>query len=244
MTMPRVVRHILLFISVGLMLAPVAMAQQPTVLRGTIDYVVDGDTVRIVSRGFQTTIRLIGIDTPETKRPGYPVQCGGPAASAETTRLLPVGLAVRVVSDPSQDMRDKYDRFLGYIYRDGRSGARGSVNYALVANGFAKAYIYRPSGPFRYAPQFLSAEATARRITRGIWGSPCNGDITKPAYSATGTAAGARTGCNPNYSGACIPNTPPDLDCSDITARRFRVVGVDDQRFDSDGDRVACEGSR
>jgi micrococcal nuclease len=103
--MPRVVRHILLFISVGLMLAPVAMAQQPTVLRGTIDYVVDGDTVRIVSRGFQTTIRLIGIDTPETKRPGYPVQCGGPAASAETTRLLPVGLAVRVVSDPSQDIR-------------------------------------------------------------------------------------------------------------------------------------------
>ena len=46
MTMPRVVRHILLFISVGLVLAPVAMAQQPTVLRGTIDHVVDGDTVR------------------------------------------------------------------------------------------------------------------------------------------------------------------------------------------------------
>ena len=36
----------------------------------------------------ETTMRLIGIDTPETKRPGYPVQCGGPAASAEAARLL------------------------------------------------------------------------------------------------------------------------------------------------------------
>ncbi len=222
--------------------AGVANAQTPTVLNGTVDHVVDGDTVRIISRGFQTTIRLIGIDTPETKRPGYPVQCGGPQASAETTRLLPVGRAVQVVSDPSQDTRDKYGRFLGYVYTRGGSGARGSVNYRLVATGFAKAYIYGGI-PFRYSASFLGAEAAAQRISRGVWGAPCRGDTAKPAYAA-GPTPRARPGCNPNYAGACIPNRPPDVDCSDITARRFRVVAVDDHHFDADGDGIACEGRR
>ena len=222
--------------------AGVATAQQPVTLTGTVDHVVDGDTVRIISRGFQTTVRLIGIDTPETKRPGYPVQCGGPQASAETTRLLPVGRAVRVVSDPSQDARDKYNRFLGYIYAGG-SGARGSINYRLVSGGFAKAYIYG-GVPFQYATSFLAGEASAKRRRIGIWGAPCNGNTTKPASvgSAPGASATPATpGCDPNYSGACIPSPPPDLDCGDITARRFRVVGTDVHNFDVDHDGIACE---
>lgn len=224
----------------------VSAGAEPTTLNGTVDHVVDGDTVRIISRGFQTTIRLIGIDTPETKRPGYPVQCGGPQASAETKRLLPVGSSVRVVSDPSQDARDKYNRFLGYVYPAGGSGARGSVNYRLVAGGFAKAYIYG-GVPFQYATSFLAAEATAKRVKRGIWGPPCNGDTTKPASGTTrpGPSGGGgtpRAGCDPNYSGACIPSPPPDLDCRDISARRFRVIGTDVHRFDVDGDGIACEG--
>lgn len=219
-----------------------AVAQQPVTLTGTVDHVVDGDTVRIISRGFQTTVRLIGIDTPETKRPGYPVQCGGPQASAETTRLLPVGRAVRVVSDPSQDVRDKYDRFLGYIYAGG-AGARGSVNYRLVSSGFARTYIYR-GVPFQYATSFLAGEAMARRRHLGIWGPPCSGNTTKPASvgaASGGSAAPARPGCDPNYAGACIPSPPPDLDCADITARRFRVVGTDVHNFDVDHDGIACE---
>jgi len=224
------------------MWAGLAAAQQPVTLTGTVDRVVDGDTVNIVARGFQTTIRLIGIDTPETKRPGYPVQCGGPQASAETARLLPVGRAVRVVSDPSQDARDKYNRFLGYIYAGG-SGARGSINYRLVSAGFAKAYIYG-GVPFQYATAFLAAESSAKRRHIGIWGAPCNGNTTKPA--SVGSAPGASTtptkaGCDPNYSGACIPSPPPDLDCSDITARRFRVIGTDVHNFDVDHDGIACE---
>lgn len=223
--------------------AGIAAAQQPVTLTGTVDHVVDGDTVRIIARGFQTTIRLIGIDTPETKRPGYPVQCGGPQASAETTRLLPVGSAVRVVSDPSQDARDKYNRFLGYVYAKGQSGATGSVNYRLVSTGFAKAYIYG-GVPFQYATAFLAGESSAKRRRIGIWGAPCNGNTTKPA--SVGSASGAPTapakpGCDPNYAGACIPSPPPDLDCADITARRFRVIGTDVHHFDVDHDGIACE---
>ncbi len=215
----------------------------PTVLRGTVTRVVDGDTIRFRSRGFDNTMRLIGIDTPETKRPGYPVQCGGPAASAAAARLMPVGSSIRVVSDPTQDARDRYGRFLGYVYRAGRGGPRGSVNYALVRRGFAKTYVYGRT-PFRYAGQFLAAEIAAKRARRGVWGPPCNGNTTKPQFAPAPRAAGSSGRCDPNYAGACIAPPPPDLDCSDITARRFRVVGTDVHRFDSDGDGIACEGRR
>ena len=233
-------------IAIAVLFAGVATASTaPTVLTGTMSRVVDGDTVKVNVRGFETTVRLIGIDTPETKRPGYPVQCGGPAASAEATRLLPRGARVRLVSDPSQDARDRYGRFLGYVYREGMGGARGSVNYRLVFAGFAKTYVYG-NIPFRHAGAFFGAQIRAKRARRGVWGPPCNGNTLKPQYATP--AAPGRTGssgrCDPNYAGACIPRPPPDLDCSDITARRFRVVGTDVYRFDSDGDGIACEGPR
>jgi len=48
--------------------------------------------------------------------------------------------------------------------------------------------------------------------------------------------------CNPNYSGACLP-LDRDVDCGEITARDFRVVGTDVYRLDRDGDRIACEST-
>ncbi|MEQ1502743.1 MAG: hypothetical protein ABMB14_10965 [Myxococcota bacterium] len=52
-------------------------------------------------------------------------------------------------------------------------------------------------------------------------------------------AAGAA--CDPSYPDVCIPSPPPDLDCADITDRRFRVVGADPHRFDGDRDGIGCE---
>jgi micrococcal nuclease len=76
-------------------------------------------------------------------------------------------------------MSDWYGRLLAYVYKSGLSGAAGSVNYGLVSGGFAKVYIY-DGKPFRYAPQFLRAQAAAKKAKRGIWGAPCHGDTTKP----------------------------------------------------------------
>ncbi len=61
-------------------------------------------------------MRLIGIDTPETRRPPTsPSQCFGPEASARTTELLPAGTVVRLERDV--EARDRYDRLLAYVYR-------------------------------------------------------------------------------------------------------------------------------
>jgi micrococcal nuclease len=205
---------------------------------------VDGDTIHVTVRGFDTTVRLIGIDTPETKKPGTPVQCFGPAASERTERILAPGQAVRLVTDHTQDTRDRYGRLLAYVYRAGRSGATGSVNYALVATGHAKAYVYG-GVPFEYATPFLRAQSRARSAHKGLWGSPCRGSTTQPD-PGTGTGPGPRGArgrrcCNPNYS-PCVPHSSSDLDCADI-GFRVRVIGSDPYRLDGDGDGVGCESS-
>ena len=221
-------------------------------LNGTVSDVVDGDTIKVVSRGFETPVRLIGIDTPETRHPTKPVQCYGPAASARAKRLLPIGQRVRLVTDPTQDVRDRYARLLAYVFRPGESGARGSVNFALVATGFAKVYVYG-GVRFQYAAAFIQGQATARKLKRGLWGPPCLGNTTKPdpkppTASAPAppvptppTPAPAAPGCDPNYSGACIPVYPPDVDCGEIPDRNFRVIGTDVHHFDVDHDGIACE---
>lgn len=225
-------------------------APAPVTLRGLVTDVVDGDTIKVLSRGFETTVRLLGIDTPETRRPGELVQCFGPGASARTKRLLPRGQDVRLVTDVSQDRRDRYGRLLAYVYKPGKSGARGSVNHVLVATGFAKVYIYR-GHPFRYFRAFEEAEAGARRRAIGLWGDPCRGNTTKRDPS-TITPASARPlvgvtsvtpsqgNCDVNYAGACVPTYPPDIDCADLSGP-VTVVGQDPHRLDGDGNGVGCE---
>jgi micrococcal nuclease len=214
-------------------------------LSGRVVRVVDGDTIHVSVKGFDTTVRLIGIDTPETHKPGTVVQCFGPAASERTERILPAGEPVRLVSDPTQDIRDRYGRLLAYVYRRGKTGATGSANYALVATGYAKVYIYGET-PFRYAAAFQRAQSRARSGARGLWGGPCHGNTTQPDPSTRATRRPTKTtttpaggNCNPNYR-PCVPNSPTDLDCRDI-GFPVQVIGSDPYRLDGDGDGYGCE---
>lgn len=70
-----------------LLLPATAFAQTAAV---TVVHVVDGDTVDVLLEDEVTIerLRLIGLDTPETKHPELPVQCFGQEASARATELL------------------------------------------------------------------------------------------------------------------------------------------------------------
>jgi micrococcal nuclease len=202
-------------------------------LVAVVERVIDGDTIRVRARGFQDTVRLIGIDTPETRHPARGVECFGPQASARAARLLAPGRAVALRGDPTQAVRDRYGRLLAYVYADSRRGA-ASVNRALVASGHARVYVHG-GVRFRYADAFEAAQRAARRAARGLWGPPCDGRREAPRRAAPAS------GCDPAYAGACIPPPPPDLDCADIPERRFRSVGADPHRLDGDGNGIACE---
>lgn len=98
--------------------------------------VIDGDTIVLNIKWKNETIRLIGLDTPETVDPRKPVQCFGEQASDEAKKIL-AGKSVRIETDPSQGERDKYGRLLAYIYV-----ANDSLNVDLDADrGVEKAAL-------------------------------------------------------------------------------------------------------
>ena len=82
---------------------------------GTIVEVVDGDTVVVDLAGHRETVRLLGIDTPETVHPDRSVECFGPQASARLRLLLVPGSGVLVTRDV--EPRDRYGRLLAYLER-------------------------------------------------------------------------------------------------------------------------------
>lgn len=127
-----------------------------------VERVIDGDTVKIVLGSTTETVRLIGIDTPETVHPSKPVECFGKEASDKTKSLLE-GTSVRIETDPSQGTRDKYGRLLAYLFLpDGTN-----VNQLLIAEGYAYEYTYNL--PYKYQSQFKQAEKDAREQKRGLW---------------------------------------------------------------------------
>ena len=125
--------------------------------------VVDGDTVIVDWGGVEESVRLIGVDTPETKHPNEPIGCYGPEASAYTTNLLPPGLSVRLELD--KDERDRYDRLLAYIYLD--DGAM--INEMLITGGYGRVLTIQPNA--RHAERFLDAERQAQAGGLGLWGA-------------------------------------------------------------------------
>ena len=137
--------------------------------------IVDGDTVVIDRNNATETIRLIGVDTPELHHPTKPVQCFAREAAAYLTSLLK-DRTVRVVSDPSQDARDKYGRTLAYLYRD--DGL--FINKALIEEGYGYEYTYEI--PYVYQKEFKAAQTYARKHQKGLWApQTCNGNATKAA---------------------------------------------------------------
>ncbi len=125
--------------------------------------VVDGDTIIVRLDDTDETIRLIGIDTPETKDPRKGVQCFGYAASTYTRDLLRYRF-VRLESDESQGDRDVFGRLLRtVILEDGTS-----LNERLVSDGYAFAYEKYPSKSLSY---FLRLEERAKEKKLGLWGA-------------------------------------------------------------------------
>lgn len=128
-----------------------------------IDHFVDGDTVAVQMNGTVETIRLIGVDTPETHKPHTPVQCYGPAAAAYTKNRVGTS-RIRLVSDSLSTNRDRYNRLLRYIYLpDGTL-----LNEKLIAEGYG---FYYPYFPFTKAAQFEGAEKQAMAAHKGLWGN-------------------------------------------------------------------------
>ncbi len=133
-----------------------------------VQRVVDGDTIIVETGGVEERVRLIGIDTPESVKPGTEVECYGKEASEQTKDLLPEG--TEVVLERDVEARDRYDRLLAYVHRasDGLF-----VNESLVSDGYAQPATYPPN--VAHTDEFVAAGQAARGHNLGLWGE-CGGD--------------------------------------------------------------------
>jgi micrococcal nuclease len=129
---------------------------------GKIAHVIDGDTVDIDINGRTERVRLIGVNTPETKHPTKPIECFGPEASAYMTQLLPKGTTVRIERDV--EARDRYGRMLLYLYL---GSDNLFINLDLVARGYGTPMSIEPNTFHRN--DFVRAAAQAEAANVGLW---------------------------------------------------------------------------
>jgi micrococcal nuclease len=129
-------------------------------LNGKVTNVVDGDTMDIqFENGKEERVRLVLVDTPETKHPTKPVQPFGPEASAFTKEML-TGKNVQVELDVQE--RDQYGRILAYVYIDGKM-----FNELLLEKGLARVAVFPPNT--RYVDEFYAIQKKAQETKLGIW---------------------------------------------------------------------------
>jgi micrococcal nuclease len=104
----------------------------------TVSRVIDGDTlVARLADSSEITVRLIGIDTPETVKPGTPVDCGGQQAS-DAMKQLAEGQQINLVTDPTQVAVDRFGRSLFYVDRtDGVD-----VGEEMLRAGWADVFVF------------------------------------------------------------------------------------------------------
>jgi micrococcal nuclease len=131
-------------------------------LEVVVTRVVDGDTLDVtVQRAVTERVRLIGIDTPESVRPGETPECFGPEASRRLNELTPPGTPVRLERDV--EARDPFGRLLAYVYV-----GDDMVNMTLAREGYADALSIPPNTAFER--DFRTAVAAARGRRSGLWG--------------------------------------------------------------------------
>lgn len=232
--------------------------------------VIDGDTIKISELG---TVRLIGIDAPETKDPRKTVQCYGQEAFNYLKDKL---LSKKVYLEFEQNNRiDKYNRTLAFVYLENGY----FVNKEIIKDGYAFAYLNYQNTKLE---EFKNLQKTASDNKLGLWAeNTCNGEYKdialipetpkvivvnpvvsnqnqtttpkplvqtpiKPNPTATATTNPVtNSNCEPSYPDLCIPIGLPDLDCPDIKSRNFRVIGSDPHRFDGKPkDGFGCEKTK
>lgn len=128
----------------------------------TVRNVVDGDTIDVQTVRGVERVRLIGVDTPETKKPRTAVQCWGEEAT-QTMRNLVEDRDVLLEYDDIAGTHDRYGRTLAYVWIDDTL-----INGELIRLGSGRQYAYRDQN-YRYRQSFEAAERTAKEHTAGLW---------------------------------------------------------------------------
>lgn len=138
----------------------------------TVERVVDGDTIEVKIDGEKFKVRLIGVDTPETKHPRKPVEPYGKEASEYTKKKLD-GKKVYLEKDVSDN--DRYGRLLRYVWlkkpdKDKKlteEMLKDNFNLTLIKEGYGKSSTFPPD--VKYAEIIKEYQREAVKENKGMW---------------------------------------------------------------------------
>lgn len=223
-----------------------------------INRVIDGDTFDVIIDGTPDTIRMYHMNTPEFGGEHGVLECGAEEPTNYLSFILDQVPDQTVFLEYDETERDQYDRRLAYVWFE-LDGEIYMVNEAMVRNGWAESETYEPD--VMYRSQLNDAERFSVRHQLGVR-DLCDtfGGVSETASqdqpsSDAGTSSksgdtipssnSASAGCEPAYPDVCIPPRSElgDLDCGDISERRFTVLPPDPHNFDGEHDGVGCESS-
>lgn len=192
-------------VTVGVGVATAAPSPEAVVQR-----IVDGDTFEAGFEGRTTTVRLLNVDTPETKDPNADVECLGPEAASRLAQMIPVGSTVRLAFD--DERTDGYDRTLAGVY----DGQERLVNAEIAREGLGVAALV--GGNDRFYDDVVDAQDEARANGRGLYATDVACTVPARVENATTAAAGMQA------TAATAPSDPADLDRA-----AQRALGVFDE---------------
>ena len=196
-------------------------------VRADVVGIVDGDTINVMLNGQTYSVRYIGIDCPEMAGTSIGIVTISNQA-AQLNRDLLEGQEIILAKDTSE--MDEYGRLLRYVFID-----NVFVNYKIIEEGMAYAVNYAPDTAC--SSYFASAQSQAKTASIGVW----QPTATVPSMAIADSITSEKENCDSSYPTVCIPPYPPDLDCGDISYRRFQVLEPDPHGFDGDNDGVGCE---
>ena len=145
--------------------------------RETVKYVgcIDGDTIKVLVKNKEATVRLLAVDTPEVEKPDKPGDYYGKEASEYTCTRIKKAQKIELEYDSNSDKYDKYDRLLAWVFLDGKL-----LQNDLVRLGYAKvAYLY---GDYKYADMLKEKQEMASAKGLGIWGNENKSEDTDQIY--------------------------------------------------------------
>ena len=122
--------------------------------------VVDGDTIKVNFNGIEESLRLIGIDTPESVHPDADKNIKEGIIASDYTKSMLEGKEVRLEFDVQQ--RDRYGRLLAYVWLGNKM-----FNKTLLDEGYAQVSTYPPN--VKYVSDFVELERIARENNKGLW---------------------------------------------------------------------------
>ena len=125
---------------------------------GTVVRVIDGDTLVINFEGADQTVRLLNVDTPETKHPDKPVECLGIEATERLEALTPPGTEVAL--DFDVERTDRYDRVLAAVFIENLT----LVNAEIARVGLGVPILIEPNRKYYDAVRAAYNEATAQGV--------------------------------------------------------------------------------